>query len=452
MCLALGLMGLVQGLSAAEPFGSASLLPMPSVQEPQPFRPLVTPTSFTGMQEEISPSDQALPAFAPPPTGLSPDYQQAMKGAWDGAGCTDGSCGTALAGCGRPCPRWAVWSAGLVMGRANQCCRPLSLDSGTLQNVMGTSNANQDWSGGFEVGAAWIMPNCCNALSVSYWGLFPTNQSAYVNAANYGAGIRPALSNIDRLDYDDGTVNDDVFSRMITTTGAHRIAMGQTYNNVEMNFLGNTQAWGLVPFGAGCGGGCNGCNPCGACGPSCWQFGWLAGVRYFQFNEYMLFQSDENDTVLNQPGDLDELSYRIDTNNNLWGFQFGGQGAWYLCNCFSIYGSGRFGVYNNHITSTQYLSGQAGDAVINAGDFDGTPVRYTNSRNALAGLGQIDLGARYQLGCHWSLYGGYRVVAVSGVATAPSQIPVNWSNPVNDICANDSVILHGAYMGAQFAW
>jgi hypothetical protein len=156
--------------------------------------------------------------------------------------------------------------------------------------------------------------------------------------------------------------------------------------------------------------------------------------------------------MIGDPGDLDELSYRIDTDNSLWGFQFGGQGAWYINNCFSIYGSGRFGVFNNHVTSTQYLSGAGGDAFINAGLYNGDTFRYTNSRNALAGVGQFDLGSRYQLGCHWSLYGGYRVVAISGVATAPSQIPANFGNPVNSICAGDSVILHGAFLGAQYSW
>jgi hypothetical protein len=448
--LVLGLVGLVQPLTAVEPFGSASLLPIPSTQELQPLYPQVTPASF-GSQEEISPSDQA-PGFAPPPVGLSQDYQQAMKGTWDNAGCTDGSCGVAADCCGRPCPHFAVWSAGLIMGRTNQCYRPVTIDSTTLQNVMSTSDVEQEWSGGFEVGAAWIMPNCCNALSVSYWGLFPDNQQAYVNAANYATGVRPALSNIDRIGYDDGSVSDDVFNWMTTASGTHYVTMGQDYNNVEFNFLGNTQAWGLTPFGSGCGGGCNGCNPCGGCGPSCWQFGWLAGMRYFQFNEYFLFQTDEDDTMIGDPGDADELNYRIDTNNDLWGFQFGGQGSWYVCNCFSIYGSGRFGVYNNHVTSTQYLSGEGGDAFINAGAYNGTLVRYTTTDDKLAGIGQFDLGARYQLGCHWSLYGGYRVVAISGVATAPSQIPVNWADPVYDICADDTVLLHGAYLGAQFAW
>jgi hypothetical protein len=449
LCLVLGLMGLSQPLAAGEPFGSASLLPMPSAQQPQLLYPLVAPASYGRSQEELSPSDQPARALASPSTELSPEYQHAMKQSWDNGGCVDGACSPSLSPCCSPCPNWAVWAGGLVMGRANQCDRPVTVDAGTLQTVMSTNNAEQNWSGGFEIGTAWIMPNCCNALAVNYWGLFPSDPSSYVNAANFSGGIRPALGNIDGLTYDDGIVADNVFNRMTTASGTHVLTTGSGFNSVEINFLGNTQAWGLTQFG---GGGCNGCNRCSACGPSCWQFGWLAGLRYFRFNESFLFQSDQDDTVVGDLNDPNELSYRIATTNNLWGFQFGGQGAWYFTNCFSIYGSGRFGVFNNHVTSEQSLSGQAGDAFINAGSFNGTAYRFSNSRNALAGVGQFDLGGRYQVGCHWSLYGGYRVVAISGVATAPSQIPANFSSPVNEICAGDSVILHGAFLGAQYAW
>jgi len=453
LCLVLGLVGLSQPLAAGEPFGAPSLLPMPSAQQPQALYPLVTPASYGRYQEEISPSDQPMPAFAPPPSGLSPEYQHAMKGAWDTAGCADGVCTPSLSPCGSPCPNWAIWAGGLLMGRANQCDRPVTLDAGTLQPIMNTNNAEQNWSGGFEVGTAWIMPNCCNALAVNYWGLFPSDPSSCSCGPNVSGGISPAFANIDGLSYNDGSVTDSVSNWMTTSSGAHYLTTSSSFNSVEINFLGNTQAWGLAPYGAGGGcNGCNGCNSCSACGPSCWQFGWLAGLRYFRFNESFLFQSDADDTVIGDVGDTNELSYRIATTNNLWGFQFGGQGAWYINNCFSIYGSGRFGVFNNHVTSEQSLSGQAGDAFINAGSFNGTAYRFSNSRNALAGVGQFDLGGRYQLDCHWSLYGGYRVVAISGVATAPMQISQNFANPVNEICASDTVILHGAFLGAQFAW
>src|SRR4051812_9670799 len=89
LCVVLGLIGMAQ-LSAQEPFGSASLLPLPSADESQPAFPRTYPTRFGGSQEEISPSDQVQP-FAPPP--MSQDYQNAMKQSWDNAG----NCGPATA-------------------------------------------------------------------------------------------------------------------------------------------------------------------------------------------------------------------------------------------------------------------------------------------------------------------------------------------------------------------
>lgn len=462
LCLLLGLVGLVQPLTAAEPFGSPSLLPMPSVQPSRLLPKPIKPASYGGFQEETGSSDSApqplaparaqpQPGFAPPPVELSPDYQRAMNQPWDGSGCADGSCNAAIAGaCGPACPHIAVWGSGLVMGRANQCDRPVSQDAITLQSILSTNDAGQDWSGGFEAGGAWIMPNCCNAIAVNYWGLFGGHQTATVNAADYPGGILPLLGNIDRLSYSDGTTTNDVYTWMSTGSGMHHVTSSITFHSVEINFLGNTQAWGLVPYGAG--GSCNGCDPCGGCGPSRWQFGWLAGVRYFEFDELCCNETDASDAMIGDPNDLDELTYRIDTSNTLWGFQMGGQGAWYLRDCFSIYGSGRFGVFNNYATSEQYVTGQAGDAFINSGTFSGTDYRFSASRNALAGLGQIDLGARYQLGSRWSMYGGYRVVGLSGVAIAPSQINVNFASPKDDVCTSDSILLHGAFMGGQFAW
>ena len=446
-CVVLGLLGISVPLSAAEPFGSASLLPMPSAQDTLPAYPLVSHTSYGQGPEELSPSDQAAPFTPPPAPVVSQDYQQAMKQSWDNAGA--GSYGPTLgAACGRPCPRFALYGGGLILRRADSCDHPLSLDAGTLQNVMGTDDARQRTAGGFEVGGAWIMPNCCNAISVGYWGLFPSDQMAYVNAANYSGGLRPVLGNVDRLSYNDGTTTDNVFNWMTTGTGTHYVSTSSSFNSVEINFLGNTTAWGLTPYGAGC----NSCNSCNSCGPQRWQFGWLAGFRYFSFNESLTMRTDENDTVIGQVGDTDELTYRINATNSLTGFQMGGQGAWYYNNCFSFYGAGRFGVYNNHVQSNQYISGTGGDAYINAGSYSGDAWRYSNTRNGLAGVGQLDLGTRYQMGCHWSIYGGYRLVGLAGVATSASQIPQNFGNPRNSICANDSVLLHGTFLGAQYAW
>ncbi len=484
LCTLLGLLGLANVALAAEPFGSASLLPMPSVEHRSPLEQQQRlPTTYTtvttsyGYDDEGSPSDlpptyAPLPApkyppsqepsyapsqapFASPSPAMSGQYKQAMETGWDGyCGSGDPNCCGPVA-CGRPCPKFFGFGGGLILGRANQSNHTISQEGISYDTILGTDAASQDVSGGFEAGFGYILPNCCNAIGVTYWGLYPDDQMASVSAPNYMNPIRPALGlNLDQVWYDDSQGNNrSVQDWMTTTTGIHYISRSFDYNSVEINLFGNTQAWGLVPFGAGCGG-CNGCNPCGGCGPSRFQFGWLGGVRWFGLGEGLRMQTDYNDTMVGDAGDYDELTYNLNTYNSLLGVQFGGQGSFYMTKCLSLYSAGRFGVYNNHITTDQALYGLGGDATINTGTYAGTAYRFDSSKDAIATMGQLDIGSRYQLGCHWSIYSGYRVVAISGVATAPSQINQNFSDPsyINRINADDTVILHGAYFGAQFAW
>ena len=67
-------------------------------------------------------------------------------------------------------------------------------------------------------------------------------------------------------------------------------------------------------------------------------------------------------------------------------------------------------------------------------------------------LAELDLGLAYQLTRHWSIYGGYRAVAVTGLALADNQIPfflVDYP-AYADIETNGSLILHGAMFGVLF--
>jgi hypothetical protein len=448
----MGLIGLAQPAFCAEPFGSASLLPMPSTYEPAVSYPTtVAPASYGGYQEQIAPGTQAPePTFAPPPPVVqAPDYQGAMKQSWDGAG----SCGPSIAAATAPCcPRVFGYAGGLVLGRAGQCGHVLTQQAGVYDTILDSSGTNQQWSGGFEVGGGIILPNCCNAIGVTYWGLFPSNQGDWINAADYGGNlIRPALGpNLDQVYYDNGAgTNQSVYNWMSTNTGKHEVWQNYNYNSVEANFFGNTLAWGLVPYN--CGANCNGCNGCGC---NRLQFGWLGGLRYFNYGNGFALYSDQNDQNVWDANDPDQLCYHINTNNVLLGVQMGGQASYYLTNCLSLYGAGRFGVYNNHITASQWIDGSNGMAVINSGNYAGTTYNFNSSRDVLATLGQLDFGARYQLGCHWSFYSGYRIVGISNVANATGQISQNFAdgNWGHHICAGDAVVLHGIFTGAQFAW
>ena len=53
-----------------------------------------------------------------------------------------------------------------------------------------------------------------------------------------------------------------------------------------------------------------------------------------------------------------------------------------------------------------------------------------------------------------TIRGGYRLIGVSGVAVAVDSIPNNYAAVADlyHLDANDSYILHGGYVGAEFNW
>ena len=102
----------------------------------------------------------------------------------------------------------------------------------------------------------------------------------------------------------------------------------------------------------------------------------------------------------------------------------------------------------------QAVYGSPGDAWVTAGPYAGQSYRVRSTHTGMAFLGQVDLGARYQVSKCWSLNGGYRVVGVSGLANAVDQIPSSFGNlqGASYLNNNGSQILHGAYVGATFCF
>ena len=69
-------------------------------------------------------------------------------------------------------------------------------------------------------------------------------------------------------------------------------------------------------------------------------------------------------------------------------------------------------------------------------------------------LGQLDVGVNYMIGCHTRLYGGYRGVAVSGIALSDQQIPPFLADTAGfaNLESNGDLILHGAFAGVEFCF
>ena len=185
----------------------------------------------------------------------------------------------------------------------------------------------------------------------------------------------------------------------------HRLRRGYEFHNVELNLLGGN-------FNC-----CYG-SYCGECSQPRAQFGWIAGVRYFQFGEDFEFAADEDDLVLGN--DLDELYYQIDVDNHLIGLQVGGNACYRVTNCIHLRADARLGVYGNHITHSSFIGGANGAAIVTdpLSPNLNQPFDIASTKNDVAFIGELDLGGVYRISDHWSAAIGYRATAVSGVALA----------------------------------
>ncbi|MEM6473208.1 MAG: hypothetical protein AAF802_26845 [Planctomycetota bacterium] len=175
------------------------------------------------------------------------------------------------------------------------------------------------------------------------------------------------------------------------------------------------------------------------------------GFRWFRFEDSLEIIGDVDGIAGYQGSDL---YYLNDVENNLYGYQFGSA----LTYCFGrklfLNIGGKFGVYGNDVQNRHRITTQ-------------TNVAYTNSQGGgpgdlccedddlvLAGLGELDLGVGYRLGNRLTFSGGYRVLGVSGVATAIGQMPNEYTTNVSAtrVHANEGIILHGAYIGFDYNW
>lgn len=361
-------------------------------------------------------------------------YVEAMKGGYEGGSCTSvaGPCGGSCA-----CHNHYVYANALIMNRL--------LPGGFVTSVYGSGAqainfCNQEfgntWVGGFEVGTGWCFGcNCSNAIEMVYWGLFPATQTAQAT------GSIDSLIDFGSLDYNGGSANVP-----FTNSTIHTLDSYYSFNSVEVTLVGNGLTGG--PFG---------CGMCG-CGygnaGSPWGFGYTLGFRYMNFTDGFLFSGDTTDNQID--GDATELNYLGQFNNNLFGFQIGSGISYVVSNSLTAYVIGKVGVYDNCVTGLQRVYGTLGNADINNGPYTGQDaVVRTASRNTFAMSGQIDLGGRWAINQSWSTNFGYRLLGLSGVATAEDNFQTANFHDVDGMAfldRNGSLLIHGLYAGATYCW
>jgi hypothetical protein len=199
----------------------------------------------------------------------------------------------------------------------------------------------------------------------------------------------------------------------------------------------------------------------GACGTSCsspFSVMTLCGFRYLRvdddFEYATMWGIMDGAGVVTPPAftpwdGLDsELFYDINVDNNLTGFQLGGNMN-YCVSCRSnLFWNSNFGLYNNHITSRQRVYGELGPATWTQ---SGQNAIVRSNKDDIAFVGEMLIGGSYDISCHWRASLAYRAVAVSGLALSGDQMPEDFANEPQTVLidSDGSIIIHGVQAGIE---
>jgi hypothetical protein len=279
---------------------------------------------------------------------------------------------------------------------------------------------------------------------------------------------------------------------------AQRVVRNQDFNNVEVSLLGfglgGAARNGLSVAGGGCGSGhgwqngrigragfghggcgsadgsCGGCSSCqtvsapctgptGPCGPmtgaqcSRLRLSMLGGVRWFRYNDYLEYAASDTDTVF---GGADDIYYRNTLRNDLLGFQFGGLANYCCGSRVNLYASSKAGIFGNRMTFDSYAGTTTTPGIISSysAAYDNQDYVIRSTKTGLSVLGEVETGVAIRFCKGITGTCGYRVVGVSGVATAPGQIPHDFSDitSISRIRNDGSLVLHGLSLGGMYNW
>ncbi len=483
-------------LNVPYPSNASAQAPMQSEQMVAPNhapQPVPQPQYQTPYPSPYAPSTGSCPACANGNCSVHgsviPGGAAAITGYsnyLDHDSCGTSSCGVAAApSMVSPSP-WIFGASGLLFNRIDHHnVRLTSNPAAPDYALINTADARMQATGGIQLSAGRYFGCGQYAMVASYWGIF-SNPQTYAVQSPVGGSLRSDLPFTLRgpgnasvpygIQY--GPVPTFVYD-MYDNAFAHRIVRDQQYNNVEINFFSFALGGGArQPYNSGCG--TSACNPCGgsscggsSCGPcgtsSCasgltgpcapWygaqcsklRLNMYGGIRWFQFKDSLEYAASRTDAIYGNT--VDDFYYRNGVNNNLVGFQIGSLATYCCGSRCNFYAGSAFGIYGNHMTANTFAgTGVATATILSTNSFNGRPYDYSSSRTDVAFLGEGTVGTGIRI-CN-GLTGniGYRVVGVTGVATAVGQIPRNFSNgaDVSKINNYDSLILHGLVLGATY--
>jgi hypothetical protein len=320
-----------------------------------------------------------------------------------------GSCGGGGNTCCGPRPAWFGGIGGLVLTRNEPNQVWTTADNfNNFNQTMKLNDTPFDWVPGGAVSFGRQFSGG-QAAELSMWG---TGTMAGTALDTNGPGGLVTPINLDFV-----SIGGQPASHFFDDANAHQVWRRDNFYNIEVNGFSApySSAGGNVIFG------------------------WLYGVRYFRWNESVIFGSVANGFEFGNNGGLEEAYMNSQMKNSILAFQVGSIANWFFLPTVSAFAMPKFGVGPNWMDSR--FSVYRGDG-LNAIDVHA-------NRTIASFIGSVDLGLNWSFAPNWSVYGGYRFMAVTGVGTADQQFPAFLVDTpeIATIKPNNSLVLHGIIFG-----
>lgn len=389
--------------------------------------------------------------------------------------------------------QWFATADALLFNRVDSKNQPLSFaDASYNPDVLGTRDARHGLALGVQTTIGRYFNCGRNAIAASYWGLFPDDES--ISRASSTAGTfrsRIPYTYMEMAGTPAAPATPYAVYDWYDNAFTHTLERSSEYHNLEVNLLGFAVGGAARNFnlptrgsmfrgmrskgcgycgGSGCGycgsgGGCNTCGPsvfgtgpCNLQAPqcgSCFNMTWLAGVRWFRFQDDLLYAASLQDTVINRAAD--DLYYEVNTLNDLVGFQTGFRMDYCVGKRVNLYGRSKVGMYNNRSSlytrlGTDFQTAYLNDTRTPTNPNNGQSYMFDLTKNQVAFLSELGTGLGVRINCNWTATFGYQAVIATGVATAPDNVRTQFASytDVQDFHNYGTLILHGFNIGTTY--
>lgn len=175
----------------------------------------------------------------------------------------------------------------------------------------------------------------------------------------------------------------------------------------------------------------------------------MMGIRYFHLDEAFVFRESGLLAVANQVLNANDFR-RLTTDNEMVGFQAGGDLSYPLGEYLTVGMWGKAGAYVNfgRVTTNQFLAVNSANItpIIRSTAYDG--------RN-IAGVLDGSMFARLRLTRNLTIMGGYQLLFFLSAPLAPEQpfnIVTAVDNSTTTINYPGHVLYHGPYLGLEYTW